>query len=179
MSQWIKNIIEWLRTPGNYFLPVFAASGFVLFAPLQLLKALGIDFWRMEGKPYLGSAFVISAAFVICHYSSISITWGVNKYHMLIAKRAAHARLKDLTPKEKALLAGYLKENTRTQKFWVEDGVVAGLKHANIIYPAVSQADGDHFPFNIRPWVWDYLKKNPHLIGINTRIKHDQSPKKP
>src|SRR4030042_3157025 len=105
MIQWIKNIIEWLRTPGNFFLPVFAASGFSLFAPLQLLKTLGIDFWRTEGKHYLGSAFVISAAFVICHYGSISTAWGVDNYHMLIAKRATHTRLKNLTPKEKTLLA--------------------------------------------------------------------------
>jgi hypothetical protein len=175
MIQWIKYILDWLRTPAHYFLPVFAASCFALFAPLKVLEFLGVAFWRIEGKPYLGSAFVISTAVVFCHYSSKLIAWSLNQYHMFLSTRAAHARLKNLTPKEKMLLAGYLKEDTRTQKFWVENGVVAGLQHANIIYPAVSQADGDHFPFNIRPWVWDYLKKNPHLVGI----KHDQTSKKP
>jgi len=172
MPEWLGKLFDWLKTPAHYFLPVLAASAFGLFAPLPLLEFLGIDFWRIEGKAYLGSAFVISGAVVACHYGAVPLRWLLEKYRLLRSLRATHARLESLTPEEQERLAGYLKENTRTQKFWLEDGVVAGLAHANIIYAAVSQADRDAFPFNIRPWVWDYLQKNPHLVGVKAFNVH-------
>lgn len=174
-TNWLKLALEWLKTPANYFFPVLVFSGFGLFAPLHLLETLGIEFWRIEGKPYLGSAFIISASIIFCHYLTVITKWGWQKYNVFRSIRAAQTRLKNLTPQEQELLSGYLKEETRTQHFWVEDGIVAGLQHANIIYPAVNQANGNRYPFNIRPWAWDYLHKNPHFIKIN----HDKNLKKP
>lgn len=142
------------------------ASGFGLFAPLSFLEFLGISTWRIEGKAYLGSFFIISAAVVVCHYGAIPVRWLWEKYLGVCTVWTLHARLKSLTPDEQERLARYLKENTRTQKFSVEDGTVAGLVHAKIIYRAVSAADYYAVPFNIRPRIWKYLKKNPHLVGI-------------
>jgi len=75
MFDWLKYALDWLKTPVHYFLPLLATSIFGLFAPLDLMKSLGIDFWRAEGKPYLGSIFVISLAIVGCHYASQIIKW--------------------------------------------------------------------------------------------------------
>ncbi len=170
-DNWLKYALEWLKTPANYFLPILVFSGFGVFAPENLLDTLGIGFWGEQGKPYLGSAFIISASIIGCHYLAVVVEWIRSKYGKFRSIRAAHARLENLTPQEQELLSGYLKENTRTQQFWIKDGVVAGLVHANIIYAAVHQANEDRFPFNIRPWVWDYLKKHPHFVEINHNIK--------
>lgn len=170
----IKNTLEWLKTPAHYFLPLLAASFFGLFAPLDLMKFIGIEVWRAEGKPYLGSVFVVSLSIVVCFYASEAIKWLIDKYRKYLSIRSAQTRLKSLTPEEQKRLAGYLKDNTRTQQFGVEDGVMFGLAEADIIYPAISQANGDDFPFNIRPWAWEYLNKNPHLVGVT--IKHDGKP---
>ena len=136
-----------------------------LFAPFHLLESLGITCWRVQGKPYLGSIFVISLAVVGCHCVAVTAHFAANKYRVLLSRRAAKARLKCLTSEEQNLLAPYLEENTRVQKFSLRNGVVAGLQDAYIIYPAVPQADGYEFPFAIEPWVWKYLKKNPPCWG--------------
>ncbi len=176
MWDWLKHFFDWSKVPSYYFLALTIASGFGLFAPHHLLESLGLTFWREEGKFYSGTAFLLSASVASCAYGAILVQWLTKQYHMLSSQWAAQRRLKSLTPKEQELLSGYLKENTRTQELRIEDGIVAGLAHANIIYAAVSQADRYAFPFNIRPWIWDYLKKNPHLVGIESEVKHKSKP---
>ncbi|MBU2802589.1 hypothetical protein HFV02_10085, partial [Acidithiobacillus caldus] len=44
-------------------------------------------------------------------------------------------------------------------------GVVGGLVAEEIIYRSSSMGQfGAYFSYNIQPWAWDYLRKNPHLI---------------
>lgn len=174
MFDWLtKHALEWLKTPAHYFLPLLAASFFGLFAPLDLLEFLGVEIWRNEGKPYLGSVFVVSFAIVGVHYASEIIQWLVNKYRVLLSRRAAQARLKLLTPEEKNFLAGYLKEKSRIQRHWRNSSVAAVLMSEGILYVAVEQGMTDRFPFTIYPWAWEYLKKNPHLVAVEN---HDVKP---
>lgn len=176
MPEWVKQTLEALKQPARYFLPILLASGFVLFAPLALLKILSVDQWRDENNAYLGLSFVLSVAVVGCEYILIIAKWALKKYRVFLAMRTAQSRLKSLTPKEKKILAGYLHKETRTCHFWCEDGVIAGLYQAKILYPAVQQANVDRFPFNISDWAWDYLKKNPNLLD---GVPAEEQPKKP
>jgi len=172
MFDWIKYALEWLKTPANYFLPLLVTSSFGLFAPLDFMKFLGIESWRAEGKPYLGSIFVISLAIVCCYYASQIIKWLANKYRMFLSLRAAQTRLKILTIDEKKFLSGYLKEESRIQRHWVNSPIAAILRQDGIIYVAVEQSMTDNFPFTISPWAWEYLHKNPHLVGIERVDTH-------
>ncbi|MBL6987469.1 MAG: superinfection exclusion B family protein [Methylobacter sp.] len=175
MLDWLKHALEWLKTPGYYFLPLLAVSAFGLFAPPDILDQLGITQWRTDGKFYLGSVFVISFAIVAVHYGSQVIQWLSGKYRVFLSHRAAHARLKSLTAEEKEFLSGYLKEETRIQRHFVHSAVAAVLMRDNIIYAAVDEGLFDNFPFTITSWAWEYLHKNPHLVGIKA-VTHVNNP---
>ena len=164
MFDWIKHALEWLKTPALYFLPLLAASTFGLFAPLDMLEFLGIAFWRSEGKPYLGSVFVLSVAVTGVHYCAYVVHWLVEKYRKLLSRRAAQARLKCLTAEEKEFLAWYLDNDSRSHKCWVHNSIASVLHAEQILYIAVEKGPTDAFPFSIYPWVWDHLKKNRHLV---------------
>ena len=121
---WLKYIFGWLKIPANYFLPILVASAFGLFASDDLLRFLGIAGWRIEGKPYLGSVFIISAAIVGCHSGALVVQWLVPKYKYALIVWGTHKRLKRLTGEEQQLLAGYLKKETRVRNFQMDNGVV-------------------------------------------------------
>jgi len=165
-AEFFKHALEWLKIPAKYFLPVLAASSFGLFAPLDLMKYLGIEFWRTELKPYFGSAFIISFAIVICQYGTEIFQLAVKEYRKFRSRRTAHARLENLTPEENRFLSGYLKDESRVQRCWRYSSVAAVLMDEGVIYIAVDQGIGDHFPFTISPWAWEYLHKHPHLVSI-------------
>lgn len=166
MLDWLKPILEWLKTPAHYFLPLLAASFFGLFAPLDILEFLGIAFWRAEGKPYLGTIFVISAAVTGTHYGASIVHWVVNEYREFLKLRAAQSRLKSLSIEEKKFLAWYLENDSHIQTCWVHNGVAATLRSERIVYVAVEKGMTDSFPFTIQPWAWKYLKKNQHLVAL-------------
>lgn len=171
MFDWLKPVLEWLKTPAHYFLPLLAASFFGLFAPLDLLEFLGIAFWRAEGKPYLGSIFVLSAAITGIHYFASIIQWIVGKYRKCLSLRAAHSRLKSLSVEEKEFLAWYLQNDSHVQTCWVHNSVAATLRSEGILYVAVEKGMTDNFPFTIYPWAWKYLKKHRHLVAIEGKSK--------
>jgi len=113
MLDWLKHALEWLKTPGYYFLPLLAVSAFGLFAPLDILDQLGITQWRTDGKFYLGSLFVISFAIVFCHYFIMFITWVLKWNNFYRHLRVGHARLKSLTADEQNILRTYLEKRVR------------------------------------------------------------------
>ncbi len=176
MLDWLtKNALEWLKTPAHYFLPLLAASSFGMFAPLDLLEFLGIAFWRAEGKPYLGSVFVVSVAVTSAHYAASIVRWLVNKYRVFLTVRAAQSRLECLSPDEKKFRARYLQNDSHVQSFWIHNSIAAVLRAEGIIYVAVEQGMNDNFPFTIQPWAWKYLKKNQHLLLVEG-VKHEVKP---
>lgn len=176
MFDWLaKHALEWLKTPAHYFLPLLAASFFGLFAPLDFLEFLGIAFWRAEGKPYLGSVFVVSVAVTGAHYAASIVHWLVGKYRVFLSVRAAQARLNCLSSDEKNFLARYLQNDSHVQSCWIHNSIAAVLRTEGIIYVAVEQGMTDSFPFTIYPWAWKYLKKNHHLLVVEG-VKRDAKP---
>lgn len=166
LPDWLKYVFSFLKIPANYFLPVLVASAFGLFAPLDVLEFLGIAFWREDGKPYLGSVFVVSSAIVGSHFGALIVQWIVAKYQYVLGTIRMRGRLKCLSAEEKKVLAGYLKGKTRTQLFHMDNGVVRGLVESKILYAAVLQGEIYNFPFNMQPWAWRYLNKHPELVGV-------------
>lgn len=176
MPEWIAKLLEWLKTPAHYFLPVLVASAFGLFAPLPLLEALGVGSWRVEGKPYLGFFFVISASVVICHYGAIFVKSLWREYRLLRFKRVAVASLKTLSTEEKELLARYLQEDAKVLYFAMHDNMVSILVNNGILQPTLLKADITEFPFNITPWCREELQRNPHLVGVKrSGLTHGKS----
>jgi len=170
MLDWLKHALEWLKTPAKYFLPLLAASTFGLFAPLDILEFIGIEYWRNDAKLYLGSVFVVSCAVVGCHYASEIGSWLTNKYCVFLSKRSAKSGLKRLAPEEKELMARYLNGNTRTIFRAIDDPIAARLVKIGILYAPFRQGDIDEFPFTIHSWAWEYLHKYPHLVVAEKNV---------
>ncbi len=163
---WLKYIFGWLKIPANYFLPILVASAFGLFASDDLLQFIGIAVWRTDGKPYLGSVFIVSLAIVGCHFGTLVVQWLVAKYEYALGILRARKSLKCLSTEEQKVLARYLRGKTRTQLFHIDDGVVRGLVASKILYAALTQGDIYKFPINMQPWAWAYLNKHPELVGV-------------
>jgi len=73
--------------------------------------------------------------------------------------------LHDLTIEEKELLAEYIDNNTRTTSIKYSNGVAKELESSMVIRRASNMAHyHDVFPYNIQPWAWEYLSKNPELL---------------
>ena len=170
----LKQALEWLKKPIHYSFPVFLISGFGLCVPIKFLEILGIESWRSNGKPYLGSLFVISSVVILCHFTGIFANWCVQEYKYRISLRRGLASLKALTIEEQDVLAGYLRKNSKTQMLNPASGVVTGLTNANIIYASASYSDHHLFPFNIKNWAWIYINKYPYLVGLKRKHKENE-----
>src|SRR5438309_984245 len=135
MTEWLKGLLEWLKTSPRYFFPLAVASAIVLFLPESVIKPLGLLTLRLEGQVYLGAAFLFSSCVIVCDGFLKALAWGRRKYDKHVALRNLIRRLEKLTPNEQELLRRYLEDQTRTQHFHVEDGVVSCLVQADILYP--------------------------------------------
>lgn len=166
--EWLSSIGELLKKIPHLAAPFAIASGIVLFAGEETLKPLGLVEFRENGKPYLGAVFLVSLAIVICQFFACAFAWARGHYRHYLARCEIMARLKCLTKEEKKLLGGYLKGQTRTLAFDRENGVVAGLVKAGVLYPAVGVADIFAFPINVGDVAWQYINKHPHLVSHGT-----------
>ena len=74
--------------------------------------------------------------------------------------------LENLSKDEKELLREFMDNDTKTRSFSLRDGVAMGLKSYNVLYISSNYTRGLKlmFPFNIQPWAWEMLKKNPKYL---------------
>ena len=76
--------------------------------------------------------------------------------------------LRQLSTEEKLLLKEYIDNDTKTMKFSIRDGVAMGLISVNVLYISSKFGRGLKaiFPFNLQPWAWEMLKKNPKYLKV-------------
>ena len=74
--------------------------------------------------------------------------------------------LENLSKDEKELLREYIDNDTKTRNFSYRNGVAMGLKSCNILFISSNLSRGPRlmFPFNIQPWAWEMLKRNPKYL---------------
>ena len=74
--------------------------------------------------------------------------------------------LSNLSKDEKRILKEYIDKDTKTNYYSKFDGVVGGLEKSKVLYVSsnLGQGPGAMFPFNIQPWAWEMLKKNPKYL---------------
>ena len=158
-------LIDWLKLPTQYFFVVLLfcglVLGFLMIAPEDVLKALGLRDFRTEYRTWLGLGLIFAAATLLIRGGN-SILQLVKRWLTL---RRMKGRLHNLTPEERAILVRYLMEQSRTQRLPADDGVVRGLVTAGVIDRSsginVWFYDADH---NLQSWAWDYINKHPGLV---------------
>jgi hypothetical protein len=150
----------------EYLLPLSLFTGFVLFATQRWLSVFGIAGLVSDYRPWFGMAFLLSTALLLS--AAIMAVWGVVKRKRAESKflPERQERLHHLSEPEKKLLRGYVEGKTRTQYHPMSDGVVGGLEAERVLFRASSLGQSfDHFAYNIQPWAWEYLNKNPKLLS--------------
>ena len=173
--------LDWLKLSPRYLIAIALTTGLLLFLPPQQLDQLGLTTFRDQHRSWLGGAFLLATILLLAHTVSAAVSF-ITKVH-LPGRRLIRARrrcLHELTPQEKATLAGFLARNTRTCAFPITDGVAAGLQQAGIIYRSTNIGHPGSlfaFDFNIQPWAWRYLTAHPELL--EPQLSQFQQPQQP
>lgn len=162
--EWTK-ILDWVKPHPSLLFALLLASGFALFGPTSALGMLGLADLVAAWRPWFGVTFVGSGAYLI----SLSLRWIFTSrkspvrewWRIFLYKRVLH----DLNPQEKKILRDYLADDSVTQYFELQNGVVSGLERKRVLWRAsILAAQFTTFPFNIQPWARRYLKRHPELL---------------
>jgi hypothetical protein len=161
-----SKILEWLKLSPRYLLALALCTGVFPALSPPLLSRFGLDKIDAPVRPWIGVAFLASAALLVAHLleeAAVRIG-GVVKGRL--EERNLCARLRDLSPDEKEVLAKYINEDTKTRYLSVKSGVTGGLEAAGILYRSANLGSINFkFAFNIQPWAWRHLRKHPELLA--------------
>lgn len=168
-----SKLTEWVKLSPRYLVPIGIGLGLLLWAT-PLVNALHLTPFVAQFGPYIGAAFLLDWLLVFSALVSPFIPTSDQLRARMETRaqlRAGQQRLHQLTLAEKAILRGYLQENTNTQYLAWQRGEVMGLVNENIIahvLPAVH--DGLAAPLNIQQWAKDYLIAHPELVDLQSPL---------
>lgn len=170
MTEIFEKLKGWLNLGVLPLLGILLFTGFFIFLPSEALLKLGLVDVKSKFSTYFGLGFVFSTTFLIA--AMLNGFWKVflarrlkEMANVYFYRKEAH----DLTDEEKEILNIFIKGKTRSTSLSMKNGVVLGLEKRMFII-RVGQLGTDaiswSFPFNIQPWAWEYLNKNPHLLDV-------------
>jgi len=166
----VGKLKEWLSLEVVPLLGILLFTSFLLFLPTVALEKLNLAEFKNTYSTYFGLGLIFSSALLIA--LTLNAFWRVFLSHWLkdIANVYFYKKeVKNLTDEEKAILNYFIKGKTRSASLSITDGVVLGLETRKIIVRVGNVgtcAMSMSFPFNIQPWAWGFLNKNPHLLEV-------------
>jgi hypothetical protein len=159
--------LDWIKLSPKYLAAIGIFAGGLLFTPQSFTETLGLLTIIGKYRPWIGLVFFLTIALLAAHAFDPIVKYIKGSWNGRKVRKLMEERLHNLTPDEKAIMRGYILQDSRTQYLRPDDGVVSGLQSAKVIYQA-SQVGGAgfsfRFAFNIQPWAWDYLNKHRELI---------------
>ena len=170
-----SKFLDWLKpTPKHYF-AIAIVTAILLFSPRNFLERLGVNIIVDQFHPWFGVLFLLSIFLLLSYSVSPLYEFLKNKLKLRNITKNRIKRLHSLTKDEKALLRGYICENTRTQYLRPDDGVVRGLECEQIIYRAseIGAALSFEFAYNIQPWAWNFLMEHQELLDDEYKGSYD------
>jgi hypothetical protein len=163
-------LLDWIKLPPRYLLPILIVSGFGLFAPTSLQDRFGITGFVQQFRAFIGVAFLLSFALLA---TATLLKLGdlllVPVLGRMVLSRS-QAQLHSLSEDEKQLLNRFLTASTRTLELPEGEGVVQALVSKDILYRSSTLGRlgpfgaTSYFPYSIQPWAWDYLCKHSDLV---------------
>jgi len=158
----IGKLIDWVKSPKQTFI-VFIATLALISLPHAWVNHLGLQ----PFERYRGWAVIVCLLFGAAVATQVSMSgweWVRNIRLRRIAIKTRGQYLHSLTPGEKYILLAYLDRNTATLYLDLGDGVVGALLSKELIYQSSPVGEITTFPFNIQPWVREYLTQHPELL---------------
>jgi len=160
---WSK-VLDALKLPPKYLIPVVLATGFMLFGSKSSLSTLGLDGLVDSFRSWIGLIFLISTVVVVTGIATQLWSWQRHVYRRRQLRKINRERLHHLTYEEKRILRSYIGNQTKSQVLDYADGVTQELVFINVIHLASTLGSMDGFAYNIQPWAWEYLNQHSHLL---------------
>jgi len=158
--------LDWIKLSPRYLLPLSLFTGFILFAPQNLLNRFGLGSLLAEYRFYFGLGFLLT--------TTLLLTAGLTAiYDGIMQGRRQRARLKNLRERlhhlaepDKEILRRFIYGGTRSQKLNMADGRVGGLEAEGVIFRSSNVGNIESWAYNLQPWAWEYLKAHPELLAL-------------
>ncbi|MEI6326807.1 MAG: super-infection exclusion protein B [Candidatus Roizmanbacteria bacterium] len=164
-SEFTKNFLEWIKLKPRHLISLFAVSVLLLFLPQHILGLVALD------SPVTNYRWIVG---IVCIYSGISLLtdiliklymWVYRKFKIREKYINLYRELDHLSPEEKSIIREFISKETKTLYLDKESGVVGSLELSKIIYSGSSiGTDLNSWPYNLQPWAWEYIHKNPKVI---------------
>lgn len=164
-----SKIVDWIKLPPKYLFAIAVISGFLLFTSTGVLATLGLASIVAQYRALIGVLFLIATVLFLVHpLAKLYELIGTRAMTTMLVREHQKA-LAELTESEKEILRRYIYNKTQSQYLSPLDGVTAGLEAKVIIYRATNIGRVHEFPYNIQPWAWKYLNKNPELLASSSK----------
>lgn len=140
----------------------------LLTLPDNLLETFYVKELRDNQTEVIGAIAFVCLFIAFCGLAYYVGVWlfglGKGKYQARKRGESEIEVLKQLTPVECKYLANYIFKQTQTAYFSPSDGVVGGLESKGILYRSSNLGRVHNFAYNIQPWAYEQLSKNPQLL---------------
>ena len=167
MEENVKDFIDFLKLPPNILGALSIASGILLFLPNNIMKKFYMLEFREKYGFTIGIVFLVSLSILI-----VLIITKIYKYfsNKILKKRLPKVQikyLKGLNTNQIELIKEFLSDPTYTLTLPVNNGLVIGLQHFNVITPAgqnhlVDMID-PQIKYFLQPWVVKRINEDDEL----------------
>ena len=165
----LSAITNWLKLAPFAAWSLVVVIGLMLWGPDRFISGFGLATFVGGYRAWLGLFFLLSlivALTLLCRFLGEAISGWYMRFGAVFRGKK---RLKHLTPGEKRILKSFIDNNARTQRLTFDSGIVIGLECDDIICRATTASETTPggsvlVDFSIRPWAWNYLRRNPTLL---------------
>lgn len=165
-----KTLLDIIKLSPMYLIGImlFTGSLLIIGANETWMSFFGIKKSSFNKvKIWDAIVFLFTASLLLAHVISVIVKLVKDNWLQRGNLKSMKRRLHELTYEEKQILSSYIFNKTKTRDYNINDGVVQGLAHANILYRASNLSKGlTLFSYNIQPWAWDYLNKHKNLLEV-------------
>ncbi len=160
----ISKYLDWIKLSPRYLLPIALFTGFLLFAPPELLARFGLIGWVEGYRQFFGLGFLLSATLLLSSGIMAIYDYAKGRKEEARLKNQRQQKLHKLSEPEKEVLRNFVHNQTTTQYLSIADGVVGGLEAKHILYRTSNVGGIYEWAYNIQPWAWEYLNAHPELL---------------
>jgi hypothetical protein len=134
----LSRYLDWIKLSPRYLLPIAVFTGFILFAPQELLARFGLVSWLSEYRPYFGLVFLLSATLLLSAALVALYNWVMEGRRQRARMKQMQQRLHKLAEPEKEILRRFIYNRTKSQMLNMADGTVGSLEAQQIIFRSSS-----------------------------------------
>lgn len=131
--EYLKAIFDLRKLPAKFFILFAVVSGFILFAPQDLLNTIKITKFNILYGEYIGLVFVTSTSLVVINFLIWLQKFVSNQISNFKYRKEYSKNLKRLDYKERSVIREFLLQNQSSIEMPLDDVIVNGLISKNIL----------------------------------------------